>query len=62
MEERTTDYGPQDLNQTTNASKIKTIVLNVGLWSVVGLYKIIIKIIKVENLCRIVVCDPLSVV
>ena len=33
---QTTDDGPQDLNQTTNASKIKTVVLNVvrGLWSV----------------------------
>ena len=33
---QTTDDGLHDLNQTTNA-KIKTIVLNVCLWSVVGL-------------------------
>ena len=59
---QTTDDGPHDLNQTTNASKIKTIVLNVGLWSLVGLHKIIIRIIKVKNFDRIVVCDPLSVV
>ena len=33
---QTTEGGPHDLNQTTNSSKIKTVVLNVvcGLWSV----------------------------
>ena len=62
MLDRTTDYGPHDHNQITSSSKIKKIVLNVCLWSVVGLHKIIIRIIKVKNFDLIVVCDPLSVV